>query len=81
MHDFWYSGVFEHEKSIGATPEFQKNFLDPISGYPMLKNKFFNMGYPDMGFKKFFWNSELAPTDFSCPKTPPYQKSANLKLK
>ena len=32
LADFWYSGVFGHEKSIGASPEFQKNFYDPLSG-------------------------------------------------
>ena len=39
------------------------------------------MGYPGRGSKKFFWNSGLAPIDFSCPKTPKYQKSANLEKK
>ena len=32
LADFWYSGVFGHEKSIGASPEFQKKFYDPLSG-------------------------------------------------
>ena len=39
------------------------------------------MGYPHKGSQKFFWNSGLAPIDFSCPKTPEYQKSANLEKK
>ena len=29
--DFWYSGVFGHEKSIGANPEFRKKFYDPLN--------------------------------------------------
>jgi hypothetical protein len=29
LADFWYSGVFGHEKSIGASPTFQKNFHGP----------------------------------------------------
>ena len=33
LADFWYSGVFEHEKSIGVGPEFQQNFFDPLPGY------------------------------------------------
>ena len=45
LADFWYSGVFGHEKSIGASPEFQKNFFDPLWGYPMLKNQFFQHFY------------------------------------
>src|SRR3569833_2828409 len=32
LADFWYSVVFGHEKSIGASPEFRKNFHDPLSG-------------------------------------------------
>src|SRR4051812_21147790 len=43
LADFWYTGVFGHEKSIGASSEFQKNFFDPLWGYPMLKNQFFNI--------------------------------------
>src|SRR6185312_15987826 len=39
------------------------------------------MGYPHRGSKKIFWNSGLAPIDFSCPKTPEYQKSANFEKK
>jgi hypothetical protein len=36
---------------------------------------------PNGGSWKFFWNSGLAPIDFSCPKTPEYQKSANFEKK
>ena len=32
LADFWYMGVFGHEKSIGASPEFQKNFLTSYRG-------------------------------------------------
>src|SRR6185437_11870822 len=39
------------------------------------------MEYPDRGSKKIFRNSGLAPIDFSCPKTPEYQKSANFEKK
>ena len=43
LADFWYPGVFRHKKSVGASPEFQKNFLTPYRGYPMLKKiNFFN---------------------------------------
>ena len=35
LADFWYSGVFGHEKSIGASPEFQKIFHDPLVGENM----------------------------------------------
>ena len=43
LADFWYSGVFGHEKSIGASPEFRKNFCDPLSGVPHIKKiNFFN---------------------------------------
>ena len=41
LADFWYMGVFGHEKSIGVSPEFQKNFFDPLWGYPMLKKSIF----------------------------------------
>ena len=198
MADFWYSVVFGHEKSIGASPELRKNFHDPLSGqwwkhvtcfhflsklathdssfcrsWPkqqllwwcvasffeiffrkieifnkilkhvtcfydakhvtcfkillnisiFLKNfkttcyipsqkllfrpkstkwaimcsKFrqkvktcymfsktcymFLPLHPDRGSWKFFRNSGLAPIDFSCPKTPEYQKSANFEKK
>ena len=37
LADFWYMGVFGHEKSIGASPEFQKNFFDPLPGVPHVK--------------------------------------------
>ena len=45
------------------------------------KIDFLTWGTPGRGSKKFFWNSGLAPIDFSCPKTPMYQKSANLEKK
>src|SRR6185437_13763312 len=42
LADFWYTGVFGHEKSIGASPEFQKNFFDPLRVPHIKKINFFN---------------------------------------
>ena len=74
LADFWYSGVFGHEKSIGASPEFQKNFFDPLSGYPMLKNQFFQLFY--FGSKLAdFWYSGVFGHEKSIGAGPEFQKN------
>ena len=125
MDDFWYLGIFGHEKSIGASPEFQKIFCDPLPGYPMLKNQFFqlfyfgfkladfwysgvfeheksigtspkvqkifmihyekvnifNMGYPRLGVKKFFLESETCANRFLVPENPRVPKISQFGAK
>src|SRR4051794_32268626 len=40
LADFWYLGVVGHEKSIGASPEFRKNFHEILSKNFFFEKKF-----------------------------------------
>ena len=63
-------GVFGHEKSIGASPTFKKNFPDPLVVKTCnIFSKTRYMFSPLGGQENFFLNVGLAPIDFSCPKT------------
>ena len=72
LADFWYLGVFGHEKSIGTSPEFQKNFYDPLPGYPMLKNQFFQLFYFSSKLADF-WYSGVFGHEKSIGASPEFQ--------
>ena len=74
LADFWYSGVFEHEKSIGAGPEFQQNFFDPLTGVPHVKKSIFSTFY--FGSKlAAFWYSGVFGHKKSIGVSPEVQKN------
>jgi len=62
LYHLFKTWVFGHEKSIGASPTFKKNFPDPlvVKTCDVFSKKCY-MFSPTKGSWKFFWNSGLAP--------------------
>ena len=77
--NFFGTRDLRHSVSRARKPPSTKNQPIWSQNKNVEKIDFLTLGTPGRGSKKIFWNSGLAPIDFSCPKTPKYQKSANFE--